>query len=120
MTLRQFISKIKNSSIERFGVIYHGANGVVGFGSNHSGTETAIHGIQTQDILDQALQLGAIGMTLIHNHPKAEIPRPSESDLHTTFTIHDHCKKHGVRVLDHVIFGSGNNLFSFVKNGIEI
>lgn len=120
MTLRNYINRIKNSSIERFGIIYHNDKGVVGLGSSLTGTETAIHGIQPQDILDEASLLGATSMTLMHNHPKAENPRPSENDLHTTFTIHDHCKKHGIRVLDHIIFGSGKNTFSFIKNGIEI
>lgn len=122
MNFLEFINTIKNSPMEEFGVIYFAADHktCIGVKMIASGDAGAIRGISKDKVIQEAHRLGAQGMTLVHNHPRSLMPRPSEADLHTTFTIHDIAKKEGVPVLDHLIFGSGNAIFSFTKNGIEI
>lgn len=123
MTLSQFLHTIKTAPVEKLGVIYHGDKGrlsCVGYTFAGEGDHRSIKRVSLQTIMDNAARFGAKGMTLVHNHPRSDTPRPSEHDLHTTFTIHDIAKKAGVPVLDHVIFGANGSAFSFVRNGIAI
>lgn len=124
MTLKQFINAFKTSPIERFGVVYYGVDQrtCIGVKMIAEGNTYSIHNINLDKIMHEARILGASGMTLIHNHPHSgqnEL-RPSEADLHTTYTIHDIAKKVGVPVLNHIIYGADNSAFSFIHNGIEI
>ena len=124
MTFQELIKLIKTSDVEKFGVIYHGADhkSCVGAKLIASGDAGSIHGISLQRVLDEAYRLGARGMTLMHNHPKSgqDKLRPSEADLHATFAIHDAGKVDGIPVLNHIIYGADNSAFSFIHNGIEI
>ena len=124
MNLADFLNTIKTAPIEKFGVVYHGADGktCVGVKMIASGDSGAIRGISLQSVLDEAYRLGAKAMILVHNHPDTEQAklRPSEADLHTTFTIADAAKKDGIAVLNHIIYGADNSAFSFIHNGIEI
>ncbi len=124
MNLADFLNTIKTAPIEKFGVVYHGADRktCVGVKMIASGDSGAIRGISLQSVLDEAYRLGAKAMILVHNHPDTEQAhlRPSEADLHTTFTIADAAKKDGIAVLNHIIYGADNSAFSFIHNGIEI
>ena len=124
MPLKQFINKIKTSPVEKFGVVYLGADlkTCVGVMIIASGTPGSIRNISLDRILHEAQRVGARGMILVHNHPRTgqDKLRPSEADLHTTFTIHDVTKTFGVPVLNHIIYGVDNSTFSFIHNGIEI
>ena len=124
VTLKQFINKIKTSPVEKFGVVYLGADHktCIGVKILASGNAGCIRRISVDKILHEAQRLGARGMILVHNHPRTgqDKLRPSEADLHTTFTIHDITKTFGVPVLNHIIYGANNSTFSFIHNGIEI
>ena len=124
MNPTEFINLFKTSHIEKFGVVYHGADPKTCIGTKMiaHGDAGSIHGISLDKIMLEASRLGAKGMTLMHNHPKSgqDKLRPSVKDLETTFTIHDHAKAVGVPVLNHIIYGADNSAFSFIHNGIEI
>lgn len=122
MNFADLISAIKTSPVEKFGVVYHGADHktCVGVKMIASGDAGSIHGISLQKVMDEAFRLGAKGMTLMHNHPRSSEPEPSEADLVTTYAIHDFGKKHGIPVLNHIIYGADNSAFSFIHNGIQL
>lgn len=124
MTFKQFMNKIKTSPVEKFGVVYLGADHktCVGVMIIASGTPGSIRNIRLDKILHEGQRIGARGMILIHNHPCTgqDKLRPSEADLHTTYSIHDVTKTFGIPVLNHIIYGADNSAFSFIHNGIEI
>lgn len=124
MKLADLIDTIKNSPVEKFGVAYLAADHKTCIGAEMiaSGDAGSIRGISLNKIMQEARRLGAKGMTLMHNHPKTgqDKLRPSVKDLETTFTIHDEGKLEGVPVLNHIIYGADNSVFSFIHNGIEI
>ena len=124
MNLAEFLNTIKESPIEKFGVVYHGADRktCIGVKMIASGDHGSIRGISLQKVLDEAYRLGAKAMTLVHNHPGTEQAklRPSEADLVTTYAIHDAGKADGIPVLNHIIYGANNSAFSFIHNGIHI
>ena len=124
MNLTNFLQSIKDSPIEKFGVVYHGADKKTFIGAKliATGNHSSIRGIRLESVLDEAYKLSARAITLVHNHPDTEQAhlRPSVADLHTTFTIADAAKKDGIIVLNHIIYGANNSAFSFIHNGIEI
>jgi len=121
---QKFINTFKNSPVEKFGAVCLGADHItcVGVMIIASGTPGSIQNISMDKVLHEAQRYSARGMILMHNHPRTcqDKLRPSEADLHTTYTIHDVTKTFGVPVLDHIIYGADNSTFSFMHNGIEI
>lgn len=123
-THQRFINTFRVSPVEKFGVVYLGADHktCIGVQIIASGNENCIRNISLDKILDEAQRIDARGMILIHNHPRTgqDKLRPSEADLHTTYSIHDVTKTFGIPVLNHIIYGANNSTFSFIHNGIEI
>lgn len=121
---QKFINTFRKSPVEKFGVAYLDADHqtCIGVSILASGTPGSIRNIRIDKILHEAQRIGARGMILIHNHPRTgqDKLRPSEADLHTTYTIHDVTKTFGIPVLNHIIYGANNSTFSFIHNGIEI
>ncbi len=124
MTLEKFLRTIRTSPVEKFGVVYLGTDHktCIGVKLIASGNENCIRNISLDKIMHEASRLNARGMILVHNHPRTDQDklRPSEADLHTTYSIHDITKTVGVPVLNHIIYGANNSTFSFIHNGIEI
>lgn len=67
-------------------------------------------------IIRKALEEGALGLILCHNHPSGNLS-PSPADEEITYKIRDACRLFDIRVLDHVIVGSGG-YFSFNDEGL--
>ena len=63
--------------------------------------EAAIH---PRTVVKQALDLGAAGLILVHNHPSGS-PEPSRADVQITNRIAEAGRLLGIVVLDHVIIG---------------
>ena len=124
MNLKSFLDMIKTSPVEKFGVVYHGADSKTCIGAKliATGDHSSIRGISLERVLDEAYNLSARAITLVHNHPDTEQAhlRPSVNDLRTTYAIADAAKKTGITVLDHIIYGANDSAFSFIHNGIEI
>jgi DNA repair protein RadC len=55
-----------------------------------------------REIVEQALERGASGLILVHNHPSGD-PRPSDEDISLTRLIVRACKALDIRVHDHLI-----------------
>ena len=62
--------------------------------------------VYPREVVRRALDLGADGLILVHNHPTGD-PTPSAEDLAMTRMVSEACALLGVAVLDHVIVGTG-------------
>ncbi|WP_297792655.1 DNA repair protein RadC [uncultured Eudoraea sp.] len=67
-------------------------------------------------VMKQALELGAVALILVHNHPSGTL-KPSEADKKITYKLKKACDSMDIRVLDHVIIGQ-NEYYSFADNNL--
>ena len=63
--------------------------------------------VYPREVVKLALELGAGAVILAHNHPSGNV-RPSPADTHLTRTLQSALSIVDVKVLDHIIVGSGN------------
>lgn len=57
-----------------------------------------------REIFQKALMLGAVYITLIHNHPSGD-PAPSPEDIGLTRSVFDAGEVLGITLIDHVVVG---------------
>lgn len=69
--------------------------------------------IYPREILKRALEVSALGILLVHNHPSGD-PTPSEADQKVTSLIKESSEKLGIFLLDHIIIGKSSYV-SFKK-----
>lgn len=67
-------------------------------------------------VLKQALELGAVGIILAHNHPSGTL-RPSAADKQITLKLKTASEALDIQVLDHLILAQ-NEYLSFADKGI--
>jgi DNA repair protein RadC len=67
-------------------------------------------------ILKKALESGAVGLILCHNHPSGSL-RPSQADQELTNKIREASRFLDIKLLDHVIV-SQEGYFSFADDGL--
>lgn len=72
--------------------------------------------IYPREILKRALELGAAGIVLCHNHPSGDVT-PSKEDRDVTLKIKTIMDLLDIKLHDHIIIGE-NKFFSMKKNGI--
>lgn len=60
--------------------------------------------IYTREVLKRALELGASGIILVHNHPSGD-PTPSEADILITQQLDRAAHAMGIALHDHLIIG---------------
>lgn len=60
--------------------------------------------VYTREVIKRALEHGASGIILVHNHPSGD-STPSIADIDMTRKIVDASSKLGIAVIDHVIIG---------------
>lgn len=72
--------------------------------------------INSREIFKIALEEGASGIILAHNHPSGD-PIPSEADIESTKDIHQAGTIMGIPLLDHIIIGD-KTYWSLKENGI--
>jgi DNA repair protein RadC len=93
-------------------VFLNAKNRVLGHQVVHEGTiDHAI--VYPRRIIEAALARRAAGLILVHNHPSGETA-PSGDDKKLTARITEAAKHMDIRVLDHIIVGSGG-YFSFAE-----
>lgn len=64
--------------------------------------------VYVREVIGRAMQLGATGLILVHNHPSGD-PAPSRQDITLTREIIEAGKRLGIAVHDHVIIGSSGH-----------
>jgi len=67
-------------------------------------------------VFKTALELGAVGIILTHNHPSGTL-QPSESDKQITRKLKTGGEQLDIKILDHVIV-TESRYFSFSDDGI--
>jgi DNA repair protein RadC len=63
-------------------------------------------GLPMRDIFRAALDHGAVGLVIAHNHPSGD-PRPSPADVEATRLLAETAASLGIRLHDHLIFAGG-------------
>ena len=63
--------------------------------------------IAPREIFIQALKAGAVSIVLVHNHPSGD-DTPSREDLAATEKVRSAGELIGIRLIDHIIIGSGH------------
>ena len=67
-------------------------------------------------VLKQALELGAVGLVLAHNHPSGTL-KPSRADKQLTQKLKTAAEAIDIKILDHLIIAQ-NQYFSFADNAL--
>ncbi len=68
-------------------------------------TKTAMY---PREIIQKALNCGASGIIMVHNHPSGD-PQPSREDIIMTRMIRDIAAKLDIKLLDHIIIGKNTS-----------
>ncbi|MFT4832846.1 MAG: DNA repair protein RadC [Psychroserpens sp.] len=99
---------------EEFWIVYlNNANTVMHFALLSKGGITGTL-VDVRLVLKQALELGAVGLILAHNHPSGTL-KPSEADRQVTNKLKVAAEALDIKVLDHVII-TQQDYFSFADN----
>jgi len=72
--------------------------------------------VDVRIVMKQALELGAVGLILAHNHPSGTL-KPSSEDKKVTEKLKAAAKSLDIKVLDHLIV-TQKDYFSFADNSI--
>ena len=72
--------------------------------------------VDTRLVLKEALQLGALGLILAHNHPSGTL-QPSQSDKNITQKLKTAAQSLDIKVLDHLII-TETSYFSFADESL--
>lgn len=91
------------------------ANRVVGDNVVAKGSVSSC-AIHSREVIRRALELQAVGVILVHNHPSGS-PRPSEGDVTATNRLLQACKAVDVSLLDHIVI-SREGWTSFRMEGL--
>lgn len=73
--------------------------------------------VDTYKLLSAVSAKGAVRVVLMHNHPAGNL-LPSVADLSTTGNIMIQLTIMQATLIDHIVFGSNGNYFSFHQNGL--
>lgn len=72
--------------------------------------------VEPRAILRRGLALNAAGFIMFHNHPSGD-PQPSAEDLAFTRRCADAGEMIGIRLVDHLVIGSGGRFVSLRERG---
>lgn len=96
-------------------ILLSAKNGVLGVEELFVGGVAASR-IEPQVVIKRALEAGAAGLVLIHNHPSGD-PAPSAGDQRVTRALTMAAAAVGLRLVDHLIVGE-NRYYSFAESGL--
>lgn len=80
------------------------------------GTVT-VNTVYPRELVREALARNAAALVIAHNHPSGSLT-PSRQDEDLTRTLHLICSFMHINLLDHLIIGSGEEVYSFADQGI--
>jgi DNA repair protein RadC len=72
--------------------------------------------VDSRLVLKTALEVGAVGLILVHNHPSGTL-KPSQADKEVTLKLKSAAQSLDIKVLDHLIV-TEQNYFSFADQSI--
>lgn len=80
------------------------------------GTVT-VNTVYPRELVKQALARNASALVIAHNHPSGSLA-PSRQDEVLTRSLHLICSFMHINLLDHLIIGSGDAVYSFADHGL--
>lgn len=80
------------------------------------GTVT-VNTVYPRELVKAALARNAAALVIAHNHPSGSLA-PSRQDEDLTRSLHLVCSFMHINLLDHLIIGSGDQVYSFADQGI--
>jgi DNA repair protein RadC len=80
------------------------------------GTVT-VNTVYPREVVQAALKKNAVALVIAHNHPSGNL-QPSPQDEQLTRTLHLVCSFMHINLLDHLIIGAGDKVYSFADHGI--
>lgn len=102
---------------EAFAVLYLDAShAIIDSEVLNEGTIT-VNTVYPREVVLAALERNAAALVISHNHPSGRL-EPSRQDEHLTRTLHLVCSFMHITLLDHLIVGEGDRVFSFADQGI--
>jgi DNA repair protein RadC len=105
--------------------LQHEAFTVIFLDSSHAIIDTRVvargtissNTIYPRELVKQALEQNAAAMVVAHNHPSGNL-EPSPQDHQLTRTLYLACSFMNIRLLDHLIIGQADKIYSFADHGI--
>ena len=73
--------------------------------------------VYPREILKRALDLNASSVVMMHNHPSGDA-NPSNADIEATKEVRRLLETVGIQLVDHLILGHGQSVYSFRMHGI--
>ena len=80
------------------------------------GTVT-VNTVYPRELVKAALRYNASALVIAHNHPSGRL-EPSTQDKQLTRTLHLVCSFMHINLLDHLIIGDGDKVYSFADQGL--
>jgi DNA repair protein RadC len=112
-----FVRKLlPDNSREHFVILYlDGAHTIIGY-SRITGIANACP-VHPREVFQPAILLGSAAVLVSHNHPTGHI-KPSEEDNKVTESLRAAGGILGVKLLDHVILGDSDSMYSYADEGL--
>lgn len=101
-----FMEEMRHLKKETFRALFLNARGDIMASETISVGELTSTLVHPREVFHGAVKKSAAAVILVHNHPSGD-PTPSREDIETTHRLMDCGKLLGIRVLDHLIIGSG-------------
>lgn len=116
-TTRRFLaSRLRHLPYEVFAVLFlDNRHRVIAFEELFRGTIDGAS-VHPREVVRRVLAVNAAAVILAHNHPSG-VAEPSRADIRLTRRLVDALGLIDVRVLDHVVIGTGNGI-SFAERGL--
>ncbi len=111
------IHELRSLKREVFAVVFlDAAHGVLGLEILNEGTVT-VNTVYPREVIVAALKRNAVALVIAHNHPSGSLT-PSAQDRQLTRTLHTVCSFMHINLLDHLIIGAGDTVYSFADHGL--
>lgn len=102
---------------EAFAVLYLDASHAIIDSEVLSEGTITVNTVYPREVVLAALKRNAAALVISHNHPSGRL-EPSRQDEQLTRTLHLVCSFMHITLLDHLIVGEGDRVFSFADHGI--
>lgn len=96
-------------------VFLDAAHGIIDSAVVAEGTVT-VNTVYPRELVKAALARNASGLVIAHNHPSGSLI-PSRQDEDLTRSLHLICSFMHISLLDHLIIGGGDQVYSFADSG---
>lgn len=102
---------------EAFAVLYLDASHAIIDSEVLSEGTITVNTVYPREVVLAALERNAAALVISHNHPSGRL-EPSRQDEQLTRTLHLVCSFMHISLLDHLIVGDGDKVFSFADHGL--